>query len=90
MTKEQYSPITQAVKDAVLNLYKNDEVIRDSAWGLEKDTVVVALRALVKQNTKEYLVIEKNLERHCEYQTYIDVVCVDDILTIIKELEETK
>ena len=45
MTKQKYSPATQAVKDAVLNLYKNDEVIRDSAWELEKDTVVVVLRA---------------------------------------------
>jgi hypothetical protein len=41
------SPATRAIKDAVLNLYKNDEVLRDIAWELEKDTVVVALRAAV-------------------------------------------
>jgi hypothetical protein len=40
--------------------------------------------------TNETLFTKDNLERHCEYQTYMEVVCVDDILTIIKELEETK
>jgi hypothetical protein len=45
MFEKPLSPSTQAVKDAVLNLYKNDKVIRDSAWKLEKDTVVVVLRA---------------------------------------------
>jgi hypothetical protein len=87
MSKEQYSPSTQAVSDAI------DKVRWD--WGNmcpadAYTTAAAALRALVKQNTKEYLVTEENLERHCEYQTYMEVVCVDDILTIIKELEETK
>jgi hypothetical protein len=83
MTKEQYSPSTQAVKDAVLNLYKNDEVIRDSAWKLEKDTVIVVLRALVD----EIMPIEYELfDGHLQYEKSNPVR--DQILSIANELEE--
>ena len=87
MFEKPLSPATQAVSNAIKEEYLLWEALHP---GDAERIAAAALRALVKQNTKEYLVTEKNLERHCEYQTYMEVVCVDDILTIIKELEETK
>ena len=81
------SSSAQSVSDAIKEEYLLWEPLHP---GDAERIAAAALRALVKQNTKEYLVTEENLERHCEYQTYMEVVCVDDILTIIKELEETK
>lgn len=85
MTKQKYSPSTQAVSDAA------EQGLRwwsSNVSPVISDTIAAAaLRALVKQNTKEYLVTEQNFERHCEYQTYVDLVCVDDILAIANELE---
>ena len=58
MTNKQYSSTTQAVSDAI------DKVYWD--WGnmcpADAQTIAAAaLRALVKQNAKEYLVTEKIL-----------------------------
>jgi hypothetical protein len=80
MTKKQLSPAAEAIWEA----YNEDEpgVFVDYA-----DCLAAALRALVKQKSKEYLVTEQNLEIHYEYQTYIEVVCVDDILCIANELD---
>jgi hypothetical protein len=85
MFEKPLSPSTQAVKDAVLNLYKNDEVIRDSAWKLEKDTVVVVLLALADR----IMPIEYELfDGHLQYEKSNPVR--DQILSIANELKETK
>ena len=87
MFEKPLSPATQAVSNAIKEEYLLWEALHP---GDAERIAAATLRALVKQNTKEYLVTEKQLERQCEYQTYMEVVCVDDILTIIKELGETK
>jgi hypothetical protein len=82
------SPATRAIKDAVLNLYKNDEVLRDIAWELEKDTVVVALRAAVDA------VVPENAnpvgDEHDDAREDQWMRIRYKFLSIVAELDETK
>ncbi len=49
MTPTTLSPAAQAVKDAVIALYTDQQQIRDWGWRLDAPTVAAALRAAADQ-----------------------------------------
>jgi hypothetical protein len=76
----ELSPQAQAVKDAVIALYTDQQQIRDWGWRLDAPTVAAALRAIVEQlgysNVPEEFAHLRPL-----------VIDSDDLLAIAAELE---
>jgi hypothetical protein len=61
---EPLSPAAQAVKDAVIALYSDQQQIRDWGWRLDAPTVAAALRAVAGQMFPiNYVVID-----NCQYE----------------------
>ena len=78
MTK--LSPQSQAVKDAVIALYSDQQQIRDWGWRLDAPTVAAALRAAADQCKIEW-------NYHPDYPETEWVIVVSDLLAIAAELE---
>ncbi len=65
MTDRTLSPAAQAVKDAVIALYTDQQQIRDWGWRLDAPTVAAALRAAAvycKQDRIQLLAVADELE----------------------------
>jgi hypothetical protein len=64
-TNQPLSPAAQAVKDAVIALYTDQQQIRDWGWRLDAPTVAAALRAAAvhcKQDRIQLLAVADELE----------------------------
>jgi hypothetical protein len=78
---EPLSPAAQAVKDAVIALYSDQQQIRDWGWRLDAPTVAAALRAVAGQMFPiNYVVID-----NCQYEAPSPER--EQILAIAAELE---
>ena len=77
---EPLSPAAQAVKDAVIALYSDQQQIRDWGWRLDAPTVAAALRAAADQVVPEDGVAS-SIERIVEKRIHAE------FLTIAAELE---
>lgn len=79
MTDQTLSPAAQAVKDAVIALYSDQQQIRDWGWRLDAPTVAAALRAAAQ--TLAY-------EIHCPGEGWYELVIdANDLYDIATELE---
>jgi hypothetical protein len=82
---ELLSPAAQAVKDAVIALYTDQQQIRDWGWRLDAPTVAAALRAATNQVVPEPNDIDKGsfslaaIRNRCKVR--------DQLLAIAAELE---
>jgi hypothetical protein len=85
---EPLSPAAQAVKDAVIALYTDQQQIRDWGWRLDAPTVAAALRAAADQVVPEPpMIVEGGRTYEEAWTATVHGDIRRQLLTIAAELE---